>query len=264
MASRRVFNTRSHELRPNREGRPATREAAKRGSFGLFLPLTTVAGVKEPLDEALTNVGNYWRAERGDAPMAHLRSHADIGVTLVKHSVVQQSMGDMLRQGFQLKDLRERLEQTPEAIGAKTLEVPITEAKWLGDGKRKLALMIDMKSEAAKHLEEQAEALECVFSSITGGGRIVDVVDVPDHISIAKYGENNDGMGIKRSLRRGSAGMVHDYLRYELDQNPLVMRLGSLVVGRDYRSLSGMELEATLPPQVFTSDLLDAEPVDIV
>lgn len=245
MAQHRKYNIRSPEqLPPDREQRMSTRRRAAAQVFGLYLPL--LADIDMPLKHAVKDTTQLLsRVRRG--PSAELVANNNFGMTFAQHAAVNRNMRNMLGQGFVLENFIGHLQDAPVAVGAKSIEVPVSGFGWKGNGNRKLAAEIDLGSLAFSALVDQAVEIDAVLGKERGSNNLE--VATPDHVTVARYGHPGDGMSLSRTHRAEVAERFHEIFLEHNDGAPLTLTLGSLVVGQHYNQpFAGMELIPEIPP----------------
>ena len=257
MAQHKKYNIRSPEqLPPDREHRASVRRRATAQVFGLYLPLLT--DIEAPLGQAIKDTAQtLTRVRRG--PSSELRPNNNFGMTFAQRMQVNHNMRNMLGQGFVLQHFVDHLQASPLAVGAEYIDVPISGFAWKGKGNRKLAAQLDIGSRAFKFLCAQAVEIADVVSNERGTNNLE--VAIPDHVSVATYGDWGDGLSLSRKHRGKIADQFSDIFMKHNDDLPLTMRLGSLVVGEDYGAFDGLELTSSLPP--FSEPTLDEELLDL-
>ncbi len=244
MAQHRKYNIRSPEqLQPDREHRASMRRRAAAQVFGLYLPL--MSDIDVPLSHAVKDTSQLLsRIRRG--PSAALYPNDNFGMTFAQHATVNRNMRNMLGQGFVLEHFINHLQDAPVAVGAASIEVPISGFAWKGNGNRKLAAQLDMGSLAFRALVDQAVEIEGVLVNERGNNKLE--VATPDHVTVARYGHPGDGLSLSRKHRGLVAERFHEIFVEHNDGEPLSLRLGSLVVGEHYNQpFAGMDLIPEIP-----------------
>lgn len=244
MAQRTIYNNRGPELVANREHRLSTRQRAAAMAFGLYLPLLT--DVHEPLQHAIKDTSRMMdRVRRG--PHSELRPNDNFGMTFAQRNMVTRNMRNMLGQGFVIRHLIEHLQDSPVAVGAAYIEVPVEGFDWKGRGSRKLAAQFDTGSLAFRALMDQAVEIGTILDDERGTNNME--IAVPDHVTVATYGHPGDGMSLSRRHRAEVADRFMDIFVEHSGEEPVAVRLGSLVVGAHYNQpFEGLELVPEIPP----------------
>lgn len=249
MAQRTIYNNRGPELVANREHRLSTRRRAAAQAFGLYLPL--LSDIQTPLRHAIKDAtGMMDRTRRG--PHGGLAPNDNFGMTFAQKNMVTRNMRNMLGQGFIIKHLIEHLQDSPVAVGAAFIEVPVAGFDWKGRGSRKLAAQFDTESLAYGALLEQAVEIGTILDEERGTNNME--IAIPDHVTVATYGHPGDGMSLSRRHRQEVAERFMGIFVEHSGADPVAMRLGSLVVGSHYNQpFDGLELVPEIPP--FTLEL---------
>lgn len=258
MAQHRKYNIRSPEqLPPDREHRASTRRRAAAQVFGLYLPLLT--DIEVPLSQAIKDTSQTLaRIRKG--PSSALNPNDYFGMTFAQRTQVNRNMRNMLGQGFVLRHFVDHLQNSPVAVGAEYIDVPVAGFTWKGKGNRKLAAELDFDSLAFRSLCTQAAEIADIVSNERGTNNLE--VAIPDHVTVATYGNWGDGMSLNRKHRGIIAEQFDEIFLSHNDDVPLTMRLGSLVVGGHYcQPFEGMDLIPSLPP--FSEPTLDEELLEL-
>lgn len=254
MAQHRKYNIRSPEqLLPDREQRTSTRRRAAAQVFGLYLPL--LSDIEAPLNHAVRDTTQFLsRVRRGDS--ADVVPNNNFGMTFAQHATINRGMRNMLGQGFILEHFINHLQDAPVAVGAASIEVPIYDFGWKGNGNRKLAAEIDTGSEAFMALVDQAVEIDGVLGKERGSNNLE--VATPNHVTVARYGHPGDGMSLSRKHRAEVAERFHGIFLEHNGGESVTLTLGSLVVGQHYNQpFAGMDLIPEIPP--FSGFSLDEE-----
>lgn len=249
MAQRKIYNVRGPELVADKEQRLSTRRRAAALAFGLYLPL--LSDIQAPLKHAIKDAtGMMDRTRRG--PHGDLAPNDNLGMTFAQRNVVTRNMRNMLGRGFVIKHLIEHLQDSPVAVGAAFIEVPIEGFAWEGKGGRKLAAQFDTTSLAYQAILDQAVEIGEVVNAERGTNNLE--IAIPDHVTVATYGHPGDGMSLSRKHRQEVAQRFFGVFEEHSGIDPVHMRLGSLVVGAHYNQpFEGLELVPEIPP--FTLEL---------
>lgn len=219
-------------LHSDREQRARFKQRVHHEAFGIYRPLTPES--KEEVSMVLRMAANSVSAYLGKTfpNSADMKPLDFFGVTFVQYTQVEKRLRrGLFQRGFEKGRMIDQIEKHAEEFP--TLAVPLEEFGWYGArwepvAGRKLAARLDQESFGSDVLERQSVAVKEMLRCANGSELSVEV---PDHVSLMKYGRYGDKLDLARFQRREIREIVEGHFD---DADLTHIELGRLMMGTGY------------------------------